>query len=169
MSSTTGTSMSLMSILGYNTWLFGNALKDVGTDQFTYRVNEKTNKFDRIAGHITVARYGLAQMAQIEAPVPSWGSFGEFGMGVQFQEDHACPPIPEIGQKFQAITEILMAKLPEAPDSLLSAPATLPIPGENPTMLEQLAFMTMHETYHIGQLSILKKSMSGVGLMDPGE
>jgi uncharacterized damage-inducible protein DinB len=58
-----------------------------------------------------------------------------------------------------------MAKLPEVPEPLLNAPASLPIPGDNPTMRDQLAFMTMHETYHIGQLGLLKKSMGGTEIM----
>jgi uncharacterized damage-inducible protein DinB len=33
-------------------------------------------------------------------------------------------------------------------------------------MRDLLGFMAMHETYHIGQMGILKKSMGGPGVME---
>ena len=58
----TTTTDSTVTILGYNTWLFGNAVKDVGQDQADHRVSPTTNPFDRLAGHVTIGRQG-----------PEWG------------------------------------------------------------------------------------------------
>jgi hypothetical protein len=51
-----------MNIFGYNAWLFQNAVKDVGEERFSYQVNDRTNTFDRLAGHVTVCRHGTAAM-----------------------------------------------------------------------------------------------------------
>ena len=154
-----------IAILGYNTWLFSNALKDVEPELVGYRVNEHTNTFDRLAGHVTVGRFGMARMLQIDVPEPGWGEFQELGLGRQFDMRRDCPPVDDIIAAFNRITEPFLAKLPEVSPSLLGAAASLPIPGNSPTMGDQLAFMTMHESYHIGQIGLLKKSMGGTEIM----
>lgn len=156
---------TVMNILGYNTWLFQNALKDVSAEQAGYRADERTNKFGRIAGHVAVGRHGIASVLHLEVRELTWGSFAEFGMGKQFEEERDCPPLDDIAAKFNSVTEVLMAKLPEVAEDVLDAPAPRPIPGENPTVRDMLAFLTMHETYHIGQLGLLKKSMGGKEIM----
>lgn len=154
-----------LAILGYNTWLFRNALKNVDPELVGYRVNEHTNTFDRLAGHVTVGRFGMARMLHIDVPEPGWGSFQELGIGKQFDVRRECPPVEDIIASFNRITEPFLARLPEVSQQLLNAPASLPIPGDSPTMGNQLAFMTMHETYHIGQIGLLKKSMGGTEIM----
>ena len=157
---------SVMNILGYNTWLFQSAVKDVGEDRFDFRVNERTNTFDRLAGHVTVCRHALAAMLQIEVPELPWGSFGEFGFGMQFEPERVCPPLPEVVSVFDQVTEALTQGLADVPDEVLAESSPFGIPGEGQTMRDLLDFMTMHETYHIGQMGILKKSMGGAGVME---
>ena len=153
-------------IFSYNTWLFQNAVKDVDEDRFDYRVNDRTNAFNRLAGHVTVCRHGVGAMLQMGMPDLPWGTFGEFGFGTQFEAERVCPPLPEIASMFDTVTGVLMAELANVPDDVFSAPAAFDIPGENPTMRDLLDFMAMHETYHIGQMGILKKSMGGPGVME---
>ena len=155
-----------MNILGYNAWLFQSAVKDVSADRFNYRVNDRTNAFNRLAGHVTVCRHGTGPMLQIAMPELPWGSFGEFGFGTQFDAERICPPLPEIASMFDEVTGVLMAELANVPEDVFAAPSAFDIPGENPTMRDLLSFMAMHETYHIGQMGILKKSMGGPGVME---
>lgn len=67
---------------------------------------------------------------------------------------------------FDAVTAVLMAELASVPEDVLAEPSPFEIPGEGQTMRDLLAFMAMHETYHIGQMGILKKSMGGPGVME---
>ena len=157
---------SPLNILGYNTWLFQSAVKDVGEDRFAYRVNERTNAFDRLAGHVTVCRHAIAAMLQLEVPELPWGSFGEFGFGTQFEPERVCPPLPEVATVFEEVTETLMGGLENVTAEVLAQPSPFQIPGEGQTMRDLLDFMAMHETYHIGQMGILKKSMGGPGVME---
>ena len=152
------------SILGYNSWLFHNAVEGVTQEQAGFRVNEKTNSFDRIAGHLAVGRAKMAGLLEIEAPAAPWGEFGEFGADHQF-ESQECPPLADIVAHFNAVGETLIAALPDVADGLWDRPAIFPLPGD-PTMREQIAWMTMHESYHIGQLGILRKSLDGGRIMD---
>ncbi len=162
----TTTTDPTVTILGYNTWLFGNAVKDVPQDKAGHRISENTNALDRLAGHVTIGRHGIAAMLRIEVPEVAWGPFAEFGQGIQFDGNRPVPPLADIAAHFDRVTGLLMAGLPDVPESLLDSPATFGIPGEDPTMRDQLAFMTMHETYHIGQMGLLKKDLGGKGLMD---
>ncbi len=154
-----------MSILGYNAWMFGNAVKDVSAEQAGFRVNDNTNAFDRLAGHVVVSRHGMGGLVKLEMPELPWGSFAEFGMGTQFDEGRECASLGDIAEKFNNVSEVLMANLPQVSDDVLTSPSPFPIPGEGQTMQDLLAFLTMHETYHIGQLGLLKKSMSGTSIM----
>ncbi len=157
---------TVRNILGYNAWLFQMAVKDVGRDRFAYRVDDRTNAFDRLAGHVTVCRHGTAAMLHIAVPDLEWGTFGEFGFGTQFEPERVCPPLPEIASAFERVTAALMDGLSGVPDDVFAERAAFDIPGENPTMRDLLDFMVMHETYHIGHMGLLKKSMSGKGVME---
>jgi len=158
---------SAASILGYNTWLFGNAVKDVQADKAGYRFDDNTNSFDRVAGHIVVARHGLASILGVDVPSLEWGDFADVkGPGAQFAPELTCPSLNDIASKFNHITESLMAKLPEVSEEKLAEPSPFPIPGDNPTVRDLLSFLAMHETYHLGQMGLLKKSMTGTRIMD---
>jgi len=154
-----------MSILGYNAWMFGNAVKDVSAEQAGFRVKDNTNAFDRLAGHVVVARHGMGGLVKIEMPELPWGSFAEFGMGTQFDDERECASLGDIAEKFNDVSAVLMANFPQVSDDVLASPSPFPIPGEGQTMQDLLAFLTMHETYHIGQLGLLKKCMSGASIM----
>lgn len=156
-----------MNIFGYNTWLFGSALKDVTAEHSAYRVHENTNSFDRLAGHITVARRGLGTLLGMELPDLGWGEFEKAGeRGRQFDPNVKCPPISDIMEGFNRVTDVMMAKLPDVSNDTLAKPSPFPVPGDNPTLADLLSFLAMHESYHIGQLGLLKKCMTGRRIMD---
>jgi len=158
---------TVMHILGLNTWLFGNAVKDVESGKSAFRANDNTNEFDRIAGHVTCARHGITKLLGIETPDLGWGDFESVeGPGAQFSAELECPSLEDIGTKFNQVTEALMAKLPEVSDETLATASPIPIPGDDPTIGDLFTFLTMHETYHIGQLGLLKKGMGGKRIMD---
>ena len=164
MNSSVGTAMT---ILGLNTWLFRNAMENVDSTKAAFRINKETNPFDRIAGHVTVTRAGIANALGIETPDLGWGDFSAAkGLGAQFAPELECPALADIAVKFNHVTEALMSGLPKVSDETLAAPSPFPIPGDNPTVGDLLSFLTMHETYHIGQLGLLKKSMGGKRIMD---
>lgn len=156
-----------MTILGFNTWLFRNAIQDVQAGKTGYRASDNTNPFDRIAGHLTCARRDLANVLGIETPDLPWGAFSSAkGLGAQFAPELDCPSLTDIATQFNHVTEALMAGLPKVSDETLAAASPIPIPGDKPTVADLLSFLTMHETYHIGQLGLLKKGMGGKRIMD---
>ena len=48
-------------------------------------------------------------------------------------------------------------------ESELIRPASLPIPGIK-TLMDELAFFALHESYHVGQLAYIRKSLGYPGL-----
>ncbi len=154
----------VQSILGYNSWLFNNAVEGVTQEQSGFRLNEKTNSFDRIAGHLAVGRATMAGLLEMLVAKASWGEFAEFGADHQFSGQE-CPVLADIVAYFNSTGEAIILPMPEVPDAIWDRPALFPLPGK-PTMREQIAWMTMHESYHIGQLGILRKSLDGGRIMD---
>ena len=153
------------SILGYNSWLFGNVVGGVTQDQAGFRLNESTNSLDRVAGHLAVGRMTMAGLLEIEVPEAPWGEFAEFGADHQFSGQE-CPALADIVATFNGVGEALTGWMADVTDAIWNRPALFPLPGD-PTMREQIAWMTMHESYHIGQLGIMRKTLDGVRAMDP--
>jgi len=57
------------------------------------------------------------------------------------------------------VVDGLKAKFASLTEADLAAPATgRPLPGAN-TVAEQLAFIAFHESYHVGQLGYIRKSI----------
>ena len=153
-------------VFGHNTWIFANAVKDVPADKESLTL-EGTNSFVRVAGHVTVCRHAVCGMVQGKIEPLPWGSFAEFDIGAQFKADHEAPSLAEIVKEWEAASQVLTSGLGSVSAETLLAPSPLPIPGDHPTVGDLISFMAMHESYHIGQLGMLKKAMSGNAIMQP--
>jgi uncharacterized damage-inducible protein DinB len=57
----------------------------------------------------------------------------------------------------------LNARLTSLTDDVLTRPATPQVPGTT-TVADELAFFALHESYHVGQLSFIRKSLGYPGL-----
>ena len=151
-------------IFWHNGWMLRNAVADLKPDHETFSL-EKSNSYNRIIGHIVVSRQGLCETIGIDAPDPDWGDFGAFRLAAQFDEDCECPPVQEMMAAFKEISEAMIEGLRAMSLEDLRKPSPMPVPGEDPDVMDLVAFFAMHESYHIGQLGLLARVMGRDSVM----
>lgn len=137
-----------------NTMLFDKVLDGFqDSEQFT-RPIDKANSVNWVAGHLASSRFSVANMLGVEDQCP-WGKLYEGGKETQDPSEY--PSIGEIKAAFKDISAKLEAKLAAASEDELAKEPPWKAPGMEPSVRGSVAFMSFHESYHLGQLGYLRK------------
>jgi hypothetical protein len=144
-----------------NTRLFNNVLEGVEDVQGNKRVTEEVNHLQWIAGHITNARYNYCTMLGLDATF-------------EYKELYVDPTLPPPGNRvidpkikypsLTKISELWNALAPSFVNALLKvsdeqAAAVMPFgtPINDDSFIGFFGFLLSHESYHIGQMSLVRK------------
>ena len=106
-----------------------------------------------VAGHLVVHRAAALKYLGGEWQT-SWSEL--FKRGAQRTDDDQYPPIDEIKSAWQEVSEKLFSLLSN-PEEDVSKTALPGPPSFDGKVSGQVAFLAFHETYHVGQVSYLKK------------
>ena len=137
-----------------NTKLFDKVLEGVKDNQQFTSPMEVANSVNWVAGHLVSSRYGVANMLGIEDKCP-WGDM--YDMGVDLKDSSEYPSLAEIKSAFKEISAKLESGLESAPESALTKEPPWQGPGMENSIRGTVAFMSFHESYHLGQLGYLRK------------
>jgi uncharacterized damage-inducible protein DinB len=146
----------LTEILRLNTKLFRNCLEGVSDDAAARRPSSTTNSAAYIAVHVAEARFFLLKMLGAEQPSP----IAAYLAGVRGIEDvKQFPSMAEIQRAWTTASHALRDRLEAMTAAELDAriASPFPLPVADPTTLSLLAFLVQHDSYHIGQLALLRK------------
>lgn len=148
-------------LYGVNTALFGRALDGLDREALLRRPDEGTNPLLWIAGHLTSVRYSVYGLlgAPIENP---WGK--TFFRGSVLDVD-ALPDIGGIRAAWEALGPQLLQRLDEATPEQLAAPAPKKFAIEDTSIRGAITFLSWHEGYHMGQMSLLRRWLGHSGLV----
>ena len=113
-----------------------------------------------VAGHIVQTRAMVLQLLG-ERVEPGWGTL--FDRGAKIGDAKQYPSGTEVAQVMRDVSPRLRSALSALSDEQLSKPASLPIPGIT-TLADELAFFALHDSYHVGQLVYIRKSLGYSGL-----
>ena len=138
-----------------NTRLYINALAGITDTEANNRNNEHANHMKWIAGHLLNTR--IEAMSNMTGGTADTSYSAIFGRGTKLDPDATYPPIDELTAKWTAAADAISQGLTHIPDEVLGGPAPVQTPIPDETFLGMLAFFVSHETYHIGQLGILRK------------
>ena len=139
-----------------NTRWIENVFDSLTDEQAVERLNGRTNSLNFILGHVTAARYMVANLAGAGDEYP----FAEhYGHGTTFDPDADYPALEEIRGAWEKITPVLMERLDKVEEAHLKAEAPLPFPVQENTIGNGIAFMAMHESYHVGQTGICRRAL----------
>jgi uncharacterized damage-inducible protein DinB len=145
----------LVSLLRLNARLFRECLDGVEPGEAERRFGEGGNGIGFIALHVVDARYHLARALgqEVGTPFPGYEE-------ARSADDVERLPAPEaLLEAWDRVGPILVAALqrlsPERADG--SAPTHFPI--DDPSLLGMAAFLIQHESYHIGQLALLRRQL----------
>jgi uncharacterized damage-inducible protein DinB len=142
-------------LLKLNTRLFLNCLDGIDDRTARDRPNDRTNSLAFIAAHVLDARFYLARCLGADVRNP----FDPLLAHVQTIEDvRDLPSLEEMKSVWMEIANLLETRLAAVTENELTGPSPQPFPLESGgTILGALAFLLQHESFHIGQMAMLRK------------
>jgi len=145
----------LAMVFAANTRLFLNCLDEVSDEVASRRPNEHTNNIGFIAAHLVDSRAWMARYIGLADEPKPFGGALEYGSSIETVE--RLPTVEVIRSEWDGISERLETRLVWLTEDDLAAPSPQKFPGVPPTVMGGIAFLMEHESYHIGQLSLLRK------------
>lgn len=109
-----------------------------------------------MTGHLCSSRFGLLQTMGAAEHNP----YKElFGAGVGSRDGADYPPLEEVAAGWGSTADKLHAALAGLTDEDAMRPDESNFPTPEKTLRARLAFIAWHETYHVGQIGILRTEM----------
>jgi len=90
---------------------------------------------------------------------------GDFGRGAELKDPSAYPAREKINEAVRDVNARLFAKLATLTDAELSQPAKGQLPNSVQTIGDQLSFIALHDSYHVGQLAYVRKALGLPGVV----
>jgi uncharacterized damage-inducible protein DinB len=145
-----------------NTKLLNNGLDGISDSESILRLDGKGNHMRWLAGHLTGIRYRFVKRlgGQIEdyphtdkyvlkdVPVPP------NARALDPTIDY--PTLKETLEQWNKASEIMIAAIGKLSEAQLNAESPFSPPFGGNTVLDSLAFLPLHEFYHIGQMSLIR-------------
>jgi uncharacterized damage-inducible protein DinB len=147
-------------IFSFNEPFVYQALSGLSADELRQAPTERNNSIIWVAGHLVQTRAMV--LGFLGDPVETgWGTL--FDRGAALVDSSQYPSRDEIERVMRDVSPRLSARLRSITDDLLARPATMQVPGTQ-TLADELAFFALHDSYHVGQLSYIRKSLGYPGL-----
>ena len=115
-----------------------------------------------IFGHMVDTRTRLLKILGVDVD-PGWGDV--FARGAALQDTSGYPAREKIQAVSRDVNKQLYATLGALTDADVSRPATRSFTNAVQTVGDQVAFLAMHDTYHVGQLAYVRKALGLPGVV----
>ena len=146
--------------------MFNVIVRNVPEDKSATKLHNSTNEFRRIALHLLISRHHLADLLEMELESLPWDNLGE-GMMAGFLPETTPPALNNILDEWQKCSLILHDNLLTVSDDILSRSCPFPLPGNPDAKLgDFVAVSVIHEGYHIGQLGMIMKAVTGKSITE---
>jgi uncharacterized damage-inducible protein DinB len=144
----------LAHILRLDARLFHNCLDGISETEAQARPSGGTNSIAFIAGHVVTSRSYLLKVLGAEQTNPLAATIAPTRSIDQIEQ---LPSLADIVAAWNAAHDALDRRLATIGAAELDAPVTTRLPVPDPTVLGILTFLTQHDSYHVGQLGLLRK------------
>ena len=144
----------LAELLRLNARLFGNCLVGLTEEAVCERPSVATNSAAFVAAHLVDSRYYILHILGAPEPSPLKGATGGFN---DIANVITYPSLAEIRAAWTTVSDTLARQLERLTAAQLDAAIDPGFPVENQTLLGLLTFMVQHDSYHLGQLGLLRK------------
>jgi len=143
---------------------FQSVLEGIDDKDGSKTVYPDGNSLEWIAGHLITGRY--RNLLRLDLDVTTYKHLKKFideskppPNAIAFDKDAPYPALSASVEQWQMYAELFLKALESADADTLQRELPFPIPGGGRTVLDALAFVAVHESYHIGQMSIIRKSL----------
>jgi uncharacterized damage-inducible protein DinB len=144
----------LLEMLHLNTRLFRNCLAGLDDPDAQERPSDCINSAAFVAAHLADSRYYILSLLGGSQASPLEGAGGGFN---DITKVTSYPPVTEILAAWSGVADLLDQRLKSMTTAELDAPIEPGFLIENQTLLGVLTFMVQHDSYHLGQLGLLRK------------
>ena len=146
----------LAAILRLNTDLLLNCVAGLEPGAAERRVTVSTNSIAFLVAHLVDSRHYLA--TTLGAPLAN--PLTSVLAGARSLDDIASlPPLSELIAAWETVSAHLAVVIERLDTAALAAPTKQAFPGADGTRLGTLAFLVQHDSYHLGQLALLRRQL----------
>jgi uncharacterized damage-inducible protein DinB len=144
---------NIAGIFKTNTDLLKRAIQGIPSDRLLARPGDDSNHLLWIAGHVVVHRGKVVKILGQEWAAP-WE--GLFARGAKLTAPEKYPRIDELIQAWDELSGRLALSFADVSPEALAEPVPkgFTLDGK---VSGQIAFLALHETYHVGQMAYLRK------------
>ncbi|MEM8932763.1 MAG: DinB family protein [Acidobacteriota bacterium] len=148
---------SIADIYRFNTMTLRAVSRDLSDEQTGRRWRQgEGSSIAFLLGHLLASRYSVLQRLGAADENPHAELFGNFASARDLAD---YPPFAELVAEWDTVAERLEVALAQLDDATLEAPAS-GYPVADQTTRGALMFMAWHESYHIGQIGLMRTEMS---------
>jgi uncharacterized damage-inducible protein DinB len=144
----------LQLIFNLNSKLFLNATAGITDEMAAIRPNDQINNVVFISAHLLDARYYISDMLDLKVVNPFKDAFEKV---TRVEESDQLPGLKTIRGNWVKLSQKLSDHLTTLPEEILNRKASFKFPVTDDTVLGAITFLISHESYHLGQLGILRK------------
>ena len=138
----------------FNTDIAGKAITDVNPEHWFQSPGDGSNHLMWVVGHLVVHRARVLKTLGGEWS-SSWSSL--FNRGAERVADKEYPSVEEMRNAWNQVSASLSAALRDSSPDVLAKPAPAGPPSFDGKVSGTVAFFAFHDTYHVGQVSYLRK------------
>jgi hypothetical protein len=150
-------------ILSTNDSLAERSFQGVAEGDEWKRPTPQSNPMLWIFGHMVQTRVALLKLLGGELDT-GWGDV--FARGAALEGDAArYPDRDAVRDMAHALNAQLYAKLAALTEADIAGPASRAFTPAVKTLGDQISFLTMHDTYHVGQLGYVRKALGLPGVV----
>ncbi len=141
----------------FNSEMLSLGLSDLSREHAGRRLkNGDGSSIAYLVGHVTSSRFGLLKSLGAAAENP----YAElYGAGVGSKDAAAYPPIAELRARWDEVAQTLHTALDAVTDENAVTADEGGFPISDQTLRGRLTFVAWHESYHIGQIGVLRTEM----------
>jgi uncharacterized damage-inducible protein DinB len=149
---------ALSTVAALNRRLFLNCLEGLVDEDLSRKLAERSNSVGGVLCHLLDARCYLVEI--LEGKVENRLT-EQLRSLTTAEELKPFPTLGELRSAWGQASDVLAGRLELIPPAHLDVPSSDRLPVQDPSTLGALAFLFQHESYHIGQLSLMRKALTG--------
>jgi uncharacterized protein YndB with AHSA1/START domain len=151
----------LAMIFTLNDGLVSRALDGVDESELWLQPTERTNGLLWVVGHLVQTRAHACRLLGADVET-GWADL--FERGAVLQDRGRYPSREAVNEMRSTVLIGLLDALASLSGEQLARPASGPrLPGAK-TVADQIAFFALHDSYHVGQLSYIRKALGKSGI-----
>jgi uncharacterized protein YndB with AHSA1/START domain len=149
-------------IFATNDSLAERSFQGVAEGDLWKRPTPQSNPMLWIFAHMVATRANILKLLGDDYDT-GWGE--TFGRGAALQDTAGYPGREKINEVSREVNSRLYAKLGALTDADVSRAASRSFTNAVQTLGDQVAFLAMHDTYHVGQLAYVRKALGLPGVV----